>query len=139
MAGLDLAVADQHIYTKLRAQVALTGLDIVDSLERPTTPDLYIRFEYLDGVGRLVRGTGSIYIMGKPQYTVRVIAKELPFSALDSYVQAIYNALDNTSSTNDDGEVFGTVVLEPIKYPETDEGMIYRHAGWTVQVYTRSA
>jgi hypothetical protein len=139
MAGLDLAAAAQHIYTKLKAQSALSALTVVEGVASSSTAYPYVRFEYMDGVGRLVMGLGAVYVMGKPQYTVQVIAKDQPYSALDAYVQAIYTALHNTSSTNAKGEVFGSVVLEPIQYDEPDEGNIYRHAGWTVQVYTRSA
>lgn len=139
MAGLDLAAAAGHIYTQLAATPALAGLTIVEGVAPASVACPYIRFEYLSGVGRLVLGTGATYIMGKPQYTVRVIAKDQPYSALDSYVQGIYTALHNTRSSSASGEVFGSVVLEPLQYDEIDEGMIYRHAGWTVQVYTRSA
>ena len=139
MAGLDLAAAAGHIYTQLAATPALAGLTIVEGVAPASVACPYIRFEYLSGVGRLVLGTGATYIMGKPQYTVRVIAKDQPYSALDSYVQGIYTALHNTRSSSASGEVFGSVVLEPLQYDEIDERMIYRHAGWTVQVYTRSA
>ena len=93
MAGLDLAAAAGHIYTQLAATPALAGLTIVEGVAPASVACPYIRFEYLSGVGRLVLGTGATYIMGKPQYTVRVIAKDQPYSALDSYVQGIYTAL----------------------------------------------
>lgn len=139
MAGLDLAVARQHIYNHLTAATALTGLSIVEGLADSETTYPFVQFELLSGVGQLVNGVGATYILGRPRYTVKVVAQDTPFSALDGYVAAIYMALHNTSGTVSSGQALGSLCWTPISYSEAgDGGVMYRHYGYEVEVYTRS-
>lgn len=138
-SGLDLGVTAQHLYAKLTAASGLSGLAVYEGLAPETAADVFVSFEYLAEDRPVTRGTGAIYIFSRPRYKVAATGKDTPYSALRVYAQAIYNALHNTSSTLSGGTC-STLAEAPFQQEDPEEGgVVYRHAGWIVEAYTRSA
>ena len=137
--GLDLGVVAQHLYAKLTAAAGLTGLTVYEGIAPDTAAETFVTFEHLQEDRPVTMGTGATYIMSRPRYKVVAIGKDRPYSALRTYGQAIYAALHNTSSSLAAGTCT-TVAGSPFQQEDPEEGgVIYRHAGWIIECYTRSS
>lgn len=137
-SGGDLGVTRRHIYSKLTAAAALSGLTIVEGITDDDAPDTFVAFEYLPEDRPMTMGTGATYLFTRPRYKVVVVGKNVPFSALDAYAVGIYTALHNISSTASDGTC-STLCVAPLQLEEPEDGGVrYRQAGWIVEAYTRS-
>lgn len=138
-SGLDLGVTAQHLYAKLTAASGLSGLSVYEGLAPDDAADVFVSFEYLAEDRPLTLGTGATYILSRPRYKVAVAGKDKPFSLLRTYAQAVYLALHNTSSSLSGGTC-STIVNSPFQQEDPEEGgVVYRHAGWIIEAYTRSA
>ena len=138
-SGLDLGVSAQHLYAKLTGAAGLAGLSVYEGLAPDDAADVFVSFEYLPEDRPLTLGTGATYILSRPRYKVAAIGKDKPYSLLRGYAQAIYLALHNTSSTLAGGTC-SSIVSSPFQQEDPEEGgVIYRHAGWIIEAYTRSA
>lgn len=138
-SGLDLGVTAQHLYAKLTAAAALSGLTVYEGIAPDDAADVFVSFEYLAEDRPLTMGTGAIYILSRPRYKVVTTGKDKPYSLLRTYAQGIYNALHNTSSALAGGTC-NTLASAPFQQEDPEEGgVIYRHAGWIIEAYTRSA
>lgn len=137
--GLDLGVSAQHLYAKLTAAAGLTGLTVYEGIAPDNAADVFVTFEYFQEDRAVTMGTGAIYFMSRPRYKVVAIGKDRPFSALRTYGQAIYGALHNTSSSLASGTCT-TIAVSPFQQEDPEEGgVIYRHAGWIIECFTRSS
>ena len=137
-SGGDLGVTRRHIYAKLTAASALSGLTVVEGIADDDAGDTFVSFEYLPEDRPMTMGTGATYIFTRPRYKVVVIGKNVPFSSLDAYAVGIYGALHNVSSSAADGTV-STLCVSPLQIEEPEDGGVrYRQAGWIVESYTRS-
>ena len=82
MSGGDLGVTRRHIYAKLTAASALSGLTVVEGIADDDAGDTFVSFEYLPEDRPMTMGTGATYIFTRPRYKVVVVGKNVPFSAL---------------------------------------------------------
>lgn len=138
-SGLDLGVTAQHLYAKLTGASGLAGLTVYEGLAPDDAADVFVSFEYLAEDRPLTMGTGASYIFSRPRYKVVATGKDKPYSLLRGYAQAIYLALHNTSSSLAGGTC-SSIVNSPFQQEDPEEGgVVYRHAGWIVEAYTRSA
>lgn len=137
-SGLDLGVCAQHLYAKLGAASGLTGLTVYEGIAPDDAADTFVTFEYLQEGRPLLLGVGAIYIWSRPRFKVVATGKDGDYKSLRTYAQAIYNALHQASSNLSAGTIT-TVVNEPFQQEDPEEGgVIFRHAGWIVEAYTRS-
>ena len=137
-SGGDLGVTRRHIYAKLIAASALSGLTVVEGIADDDIGDTFVSFEYLPEDRPMTMGTGATYLFTRPRYKAVVIGKNVPFSGLDAYAAGIYTALHNISSSAADGTVT-TLCVSPLQMEEPEDGGVrYRQAGWIIESYTRS-
>jgi hypothetical protein len=137
--GLDLGVCAQHIYAKLVASAGLTGLTVYEGIAPDDAADTFVCFEYLQEDRPVTMGTGATYIMSRPRYKVAAIGEGASFATLRGYGQHIYTALHKVSSVLATGTIT-TVVVAPFQQEDPEEGgVIFRHAGYIFEAYTRSA
>jgi hypothetical protein len=136
--GLDLGVCAAHIYTKLTAAAGLTGLGVYEGIAPDDAADTFVSFEYLQEDRPVTMGVGAIYFMSRPRYKVIATGEDVSYATLRTYGQAIYNALHKVSSALATGTIT-TVAVSPFQQEDPEEGgVIFRHAGWIVEAYTRS-
>lgn len=139
-SGLDLGVCAQHLYTKLTAAAGLAGLTVYEGIA-PDDADEdagFVTFEYLQEDRPVTSAVGAIYIMSRPRYKVVATGKDQAFSVLRGYGQHIYNALHGVSSVLASGTIT-TVAVSPFQQEDPEDGgVIFRHAGWIIEAYTRS-
>jgi hypothetical protein len=137
--GLDLGVCAQHLYTKLAAASGLTGLVIYEGIAPDDAADTFVSFEYLQEDRPVTMGTGATYIMSRPRYKVVATGEAASYATLRTYGQAIYNALHKVSSVLATGTIT-TVAVSPFQQEDPEEGgVVFRHAGWIIEAYARSA
>lgn len=136
--GFDLDVAARHIYAKLTAAGGLAGLSVYEGIAPDDAGDTFVAFEYLQEDRPVTMGTGATYIFSRPRYKVVATGRDVSYSDLRVYAQAIYGALHKTSSALVDGTI-STVAVSPFQQEDPEEGgVIFRHAGWIFEAFARS-
>ena len=137
--GLDLGVCAQHLYAKLTGAAGLSGLTVYEGIAPDDAADTFVSFEYLQEDRPVTMATGAIYIFSRPRYKVVATGEGVDYATLRGYGQHIYTALHKVSSVLASGTIT-TVAVSPFQQEDPEEGgVIFRHAGWIVEAYARSA
>lgn len=136
--GLDQDMAAQFLYTKLTQAAGLAGLTVYEGGAPSGASYPLVTFESIPFVPPTLTAEG-VYVLGRSQWRVKVHAKDKPFSFLRPYKSAIHAALhrhplDNVTS----GEVYAAICGIEVREEQDVDGVVYRRAGFEVEITGRS-
>lgn len=136
--GLDQDMAAQFLYTKLTQAAGLAGLVVYEGGAPAGAVYPLITFEAVPFVAPTLTAEG-VYVLGRARYRVKVHAKDRPFSYLRTYKAAAYAALHRVQLVSvTSGEVYAAICLDEIREEQDVDGVVYRRAGFEVEITGRS-
>lgn len=132
---IELPRIEQWLYATLSADAELVALvgSRIHAYEAPQgTAMPFVIYSYQGGHD--VRGVGPGRIMVSALYQVKVVGQGTSVVGLAPIADRLDALLQAASGTVTDGAVWACVREQPLAYPETDNGVQYRHLGGLYRV-----
>ena len=136
--GLDQDMAAQFLYTKLTQAAGLAGLTVYEGGAPAGATYPLVTFESVPFIAPTLTAEG-VYVLGRARYRVKVHAKDKPFSYLRPYKAAAYASVHRQQLVSvTSGEVYAAIGQEEIREEQDVDGVVYRRAGFEVEITGRS-
>jgi len=136
--GLDQDMAAQFLYSKLTQAAGLAGVPAYEGGAPSTAVYPFVTFEAVPFVAPTLTSDGT-YVLGRVRYRVKVHGKDKPYSYLRTYKAAVYAALHRQQLVNvTSGQVYAAMCGAEIREEQDVDGVVYRRAGFEVEITGRS-